>query len=257
MGFGADMEENEDLYKSTCLSLEVNVELVNVIDPNDFVKEPWEMSLTEKLKEANTRKAEGAELYKKGDFKAASEKYKRCIVLLESVLMNPQMLDEEHEKQHIEWKKGVAREKQRMEELRLKRLNKLPKEQVVSEPVDPQEQEPVKENSVSTVKTLLSLSRLNYAACMLKLTSYDVVIGQCTEVLKEDQNNVKALFRRAQAFLRKGRDLELAEADLDTLVTKGLLDKASPDLQREKALLKAKLDQAARVEKNMFAGVLK
>ncbi|KAF3629519.1 Peptidyl-prolyl cis-trans isomerase FKBP42, partial [Capsicum annuum] len=37
---------------------------------------------------------------------------------------------------------------------------------------------------------------LNMAACLLKLQRYDEAIAQCSVVLAEDENNVKALFRR-------------------------------------------------------------
>ncbi|KAM1158043.1 hypothetical protein ACFX1X_028890 [Malus domestica] len=37
---------------------------------------------------------------------------------------------------------------------------------------------------------------LNMAACFIKLKRYEEAIGQCSIVLAEDENNVKALFRR-------------------------------------------------------------
>ncbi|VFQ73803.1 unnamed protein product [Cuscuta campestris] len=46
---------------------------------------------------------------------------------------------------------------------------------------------------------------LNMAQCMLKLNRYDEVINQCSIVLVEDENNVKALFRRGKARAALGQ----------------------------------------------------
>ncbi|XP_020095838.1 peptidyl-prolyl cis-trans isomerase FKBP42 isoform X2 [Ananas comosus] len=46
---------------------------------------------------------------------------------------------------------------------------------------------------------------LNMAACLIKLQRYDEAIGQCTIVLSEDENNVKALFRRGKARAALGQ----------------------------------------------------
>ncbi|XP_004307219.1 PREDICTED: peptidyl-prolyl cis-trans isomerase FKBP42 [Fragaria vesca subsp. vesca] len=46
---------------------------------------------------------------------------------------------------------------------------------------------------------------LNMAASLIKLKRYEEAIGQCTVVLAEDENNVKALFRRAKARAELGQ----------------------------------------------------
>lgn len=46
---------------------------------------------------------------------------------------------------------------------------------------------------------------LNMAACLIKLKRYEEAIGQCTIVLAEDENNVKALFRRGKARAELGQ----------------------------------------------------
>lgn len=48
-------------------------------------------------------------------------------------------------------------------------------------------------------------SHLNIAACLIKLKRYDEAIGQCSIVLSEDENNVKALFRRGKARAELGQ----------------------------------------------------
>ncbi|KAF5736449.1 FKBP-type peptidyl-prolyl cis-trans isomerase family protein [Tripterygium wilfordii] len=46
---------------------------------------------------------------------------------------------------------------------------------------------------------------LNMAACMIKLKRYEEAIGQCSTVLAEDENNVKAMFRRGKAKAELGQ----------------------------------------------------
>lgn len=46
---------------------------------------------------------------------------------------------------------------------------------------------------------------LNMAACMIKQKRYEEAIGQCSIVLGEDENNVKALFRRGKARAELGQ----------------------------------------------------
>ena len=60
---------------------------------------------------------------------------------------------------------------------------------------------------------LRNVCKLNYAATKLKLGDYSVVVRECTDVLNDDPNNVKARYRRAQALLRRGRDADKALAE--------------------------------------------
>lgn len=46
---------------------------------------------------------------------------------------------------------------------------------------------------------------LNMAACLIKLKRYEEAIGQCSIVLGEDEDNVKALFRRGKARAELGQ----------------------------------------------------
>lgn len=46
---------------------------------------------------------------------------------------------------------------------------------------------------------------LNTAACLIKLNRYEEAIGQCSIVLSEDENNLKALFRRGKARAALGQ----------------------------------------------------
>eukprot|EP00930_Biecheleria_cincta_P039114 TRINITY_DN26905_c0_g1_i1.p1 TRINITY_DN26905_c0_g1~~TRINITY_DN26905_c0_g1_i1.p1 ORF type:complete len:560 (+),score=108.95 TRINITY_DN26905_c0_g1_i1:68-1681(+) len=57
------------------------------------------------------------------------------------------------------------------------------------------------EGEREAARNLKNTSRLNLAACALKLESYYAASRVCNEVLEEDPNNIKALYRRAQGFL--------------------------------------------------------
>ncbi|CAL5058213.1 unnamed protein product [Urochloa decumbens] len=62
-------------------------------------------------------------------------------------------------------------------------------------------------------KPLKISCKLNNAACKLKLKDYKEAKELCTEVLELDNTNVKALYRRAQAYTSLV-ELDLAEADI-------------------------------------------
>ncbi|CAN1302158.1 Peptidyl-prolyl cis-trans isomerase FKBP62 [Linum perenne] len=62
-------------------------------------------------------------------------------------------------------------------------------------------------------KVLKVACNLNSAACKLKLKDYKAAEKLCTKVLEMDSRNVKALYRRAQAYIQLA-DLELAEFDI-------------------------------------------
>eukprot|EP00794_Sanderia_malayensis_P012987 gene12986-14325_t len=71
------------------------------------------------------------------------------------------------------------------------------------------------EAQLDTANSLKTSLYLNIAACQLKLKQYDYVICNCTKVLKIDQDNVKAFYRRAIAFTELNR-LEDAQVDIRT-----------------------------------------
>lgn len=57
------------------------------------------------------------------------------------------------------------------------------------------------EDAKQQIKLRLTCA-LNIAACKLQLQKYDEVIAACTAALELDNNNVKALYRRAEARIR-------------------------------------------------------
>lgn len=54
---------------------------------------------------------------------------------------------------------------------------------------------------------------MNKAACKQKLKEYKQAVKLCTKVIEEYGTTVKALYRRAEAYIEL-QDLDLAELDL-------------------------------------------
>lgn len=75
------------------------------------------------------------------------------------------------------------------------------------------EDEPFKDDDQKIVKSLRVACWLNGAAACLKRNYFQEAIKQCSKVLEVESCNVKALYRRAQAFMETA-DLHLAELDI-------------------------------------------
>ncbi|KAM0071201.1 putative peptidylprolyl isomerase [Helianthus debilis subsp. tardiflorus] len=107
-------------------------------------------------------------------------------------------------------------------------------------------------------KVLKVSCNLNNAACKLKLKEYKQAEKLCTKVLESDSGNVKALYRRAQAYIHLA-DLDLAELDIKKALE---IDPDNRDVKLEYKVLKEKMKEYnkkdAKFYGNMFAklGVL-
>ncbi|XP_057534692.1 peptidyl-prolyl cis-trans isomerase FKBP62-like [Amaranthus tricolor] len=88
-------------------------------------------------------------------------------------------------------------------------------------------------------KALKITCNLNNAACKLKLKDYKQAEKLCTKVLELDSMNVKALYRRAQAYGNLA-DLELAEFDIKKALE---LDPDNRDVKLEYKRLKEKMKE--------------
>ncbi|KAK2980950.1 hypothetical protein RJ640_025099 [Escallonia rubra] len=93
---------------------------------------------------------------------------------------------------------------------------------------------------------------LNNAACKLKLEQYPEASRLCSEVLELDPSNVKALFRRSQAYLRTSQ-LENAEADIKRALS---IDPDSREVKLGYKELKEKRKQYVRYEAEICSTML-
>ncbi|XP_072992366.1 70 kDa peptidyl-prolyl isomerase-like [Typha latifolia] len=106
-------------------------------------------------------------------------------------------------------------------------------------------------------KVLKITCNLNDAACKLKLKDYKQAEKLCTKVLELDSRNVKALYRRAQAYIQLA-DLDLAELDIKKALE---IDPDNKDVRLEYKALKEKIKELnkkdAKFYGNMFAKMSK
>ncbi|KAI4354243.1 hypothetical protein L6164_003129 [Bauhinia variegata] len=102
-------------------------------------------------------------------------------------------------------------------------------------------------------KALKVACNLNNAACQLKLKDYKQAEKLCTKVLDLESSNVKALYRRGQAYIHLA-DLDLAEFDIKKALE---IDPDNRDVKLEYRTLKEKMKEYNRREAkfygNMFA----
>ncbi|CAM8999979.1 unnamed protein product [Rhodiola kirilowii] len=106
-------------------------------------------------------------------------------------------------------------------------------------------------------KALKVSCNLNNAACKLKLKEYKQAEKLCTKVLDMESTNVKALYRRAQAYINLG-DLDVAEFDIKKALE---LDPDNRGVKKEYKILKEKMREynkkQAQFYGNMFSKLSK
>ncbi|KAL9237859.1 hypothetical protein vseg_012357 [Gypsophila vaccaria] len=100
-------------------------------------------------------------------------------------------------------------------------------------------------------KALKISCNLNDAACKLKLKDYKKAEKLCTKVLELDGNNVKALYRRAQAYIHLV-DLDLAEKDIKKALE---IDPENKEVKMEYRLLKEKVKEYNKKDAQFYGNI--
>ncbi|KAL8172060.1 hypothetical protein V2J09_023864 [Rumex salicifolius] len=98
------------------------------------------------------------------------------------------------------------------------------------------------------IKPLRVSCWLNGAACSLKMNEFNEVIRLCSKVLDIEIHNIKALYRRAQAFIENA-DLDLAALDIKKAL------EVDPDNREVKLLqknLKQRQDESNKRDANLY-----
>ncbi|KAH9603664.1 hypothetical protein KSS87_009240 [Heliosperma pusillum] len=98
-------------------------------------------------------------------------------------------------------------------------------------------------------KVLKISCNLNNAACKLKLKEYRQAEKLCTKVLEMDSTNVKALYRRAQAYIHLA-DLELAELDIKKALE---IDPENREVKLEYKTLKEKMKEYNKKDAQLYS----
>ncbi|XP_057421593.1 70 kDa peptidyl-prolyl isomerase-like [Lotus japonicus] len=100
-------------------------------------------------------------------------------------------------------------------------------------------------------KTLKITCNLNDAACKLKLKDYKQAEKLCTKVLELDSRNVKALYRRAQAYIHLV-DLDLAEMDIKKALE---IEPDNRDVKIEYKILKEKVREYNKKDAQFYGSI--
>ncbi|KAJ6723656.1 PEPTIDYLPROLYL ISOMERASE [Salix koriyanagi] len=100
-------------------------------------------------------------------------------------------------------------------------------------------------------KVLKISCKLNNAACKLKLKDYKEAEKLCSKVLELDGRNVKALYRRAQAYIQLV-DLDLAEIDIKRALE---IDPDNRDVKLEYKILKDKMREYNKKEAQFYSNI--
>merc|ERR1712060_12990 len=110
-----------------------------------------------------------------------------------------------------------------------------------------------KEENKARAKDLKKACELNKAACYLKLEDYSEAKKSCTTVLKDDSQNVKAVFRKAQAELHLKNFLECIQ-DCKRVVQ---LDAQNKDARALLKQAQAGQKEEDKKSKGLFANMCK
>eukprot|EP00253_Pinus_taeda_P010513 PITA_10513 len=107
------------------------------------------------------------------------------------------------------------------------------------------------EDQKQQTKALKVTCNLNNAACNLKLKEYREAAKLCSKVLEVDSKNVKALYRRAQAYIETA-DLDQAESGLKKALE---IDPSNRDVNMEYKTLKEKQKEYNKEEAKLFGNM--
>ncbi|CAL9150813.1 70 kDa peptidyl-prolyl isomerase-like [Musa acuminata AAA Group] len=100
-------------------------------------------------------------------------------------------------------------------------------------------------------RALKAICNLNNAACKLKFKDYKEAEKLCSKVLEVDSRNVKALYRRAQAYIQLA-DLDLAELDIKKALE---IDPDNRDVKLEYKSLKEKMREYNKKDAKFYGNI--
>ncbi|KAL2530149.1 Peptidyl-prolyl cis-trans isomerase FKBP62 [Forsythia ovata] len=107
------------------------------------------------------------------------------------------------------------------------------------------------EDEKQQAKVLKVTCNLNNAACKLKLKDYKEAVKLCTKVLEIESQNVKALYRRAQAYIHLV-DLDLAELDIKKALE---IDPDNRDVKLEYKVWKEKVKEYNKKDAQFYGNI--
>ncbi|CAH2044761.1 unnamed protein product [Thlaspi arvense] len=108
------------------------------------------------------------------------------------------------------------------------------------------------EEEKKKARALKIACNLNNAACKLKLKDYKEATKLSSKVLEMDSRNVKAMYRRAQAYMETA-DLDLAELDIKKALE---IDPDNKEVKIEYKKLKEKVKEYNRKDAKFYSNML-
>ncbi|XP_071923419.1 70 kDa peptidyl-prolyl isomerase isoform X2 [Coffea arabica] len=116
---------------------------------------------------------------------------------------------------------------------------------------------PFGDDDLKLVESLRVSCWLNTAACCLKLLDFHRAVNLCSKVLDVESSNVKALYRRAQAYMETA-DLHLAELDIKKALETEPQNREVKLLQKSLKQLRAESNKSdAQIYTTMFSRMTK
>ncbi|KAL7748852.1 Aryl-hydrocarbon-interacting protein-like 1 [Sorochytrium milnesiophthora] len=255
MAGSADAEANADLYATYGVPLELEVTLVDVLQPHEFERQVWEMSVVERWNEAVERREEGACVMAgaAGAAEAATDKYtaarrvfERCYVLAESVWMSS--LAQDLRRDAVKASSSSSQESNSQGNVKLQKLQ---------------------DESQLTVPLLTQLmvsARSNLCLVYLKLSEYALVVqhaslllttaasGATSTPVTHPATRCKTLYRRAVAYTHLGW-LDKAEKDLLACIETQCMTRTDDEWSSAWKRLQTRFAQTAQKERAMFGGM--
>ncbi|KAL2319318.1 hypothetical protein Fmac_028287 [Flemingia macrophylla] len=220
--FGSSESQQDLAVVPPNSTLYYEVELVSFVKE----KESWDMSTQEKIEAAGKKKEEGNALFKAGKYTRASKRYEKVIKYKLNVYFYPLSFQ------------CISRD--------------IFVTETLSQAVKFIEYDtPFSEEEKKSSKALKVACNLNNAACKLKLKDYKQAEKLCTKVLDLESTNVKALYRRGQAYIQLA-DLDLAELDIKKALE---IDPNNRDVKIEYKTLKEKMKEYNRKEAKFYGNM--
>jgi hypothetical protein len=245
--------ENADLNTLHLSPLEITIHLIEILPPGQFEKQVWEMSSNaERLVSAPLAKTQGVAFYKDKDYESASERFGRAVMLLESVSVSNDVQDAQRERKREIDINSESQRRKRLDDVQRLGHGATPSPAITHEftetplPLD-----------TRAMFELLQTSRLNYAACRLKLGDYVTVIKQTSEVIEKSRiyemdlevmrkHRIKAYFRRAKAYQEVASEFNKAARDLRECKRELLARMTESEAEEDAAAIRGELVEVER-----------
>ncbi|KXN89846.1 Tetratricopeptide repeat protein 1, partial [Leucoagaricus sp. SymC.cos] len=198
----------------------------------------------DRIREANTRKTEGNDYFRKGDWQEALSAYESAIAYV------PQkQISLEDKRSDPPQELGDARERD------VEGDTEFPRDPPAADGSE-DDLDPETEKACAKLRAILNA---NIGACYVRLGEHKLAVDACTRALKDDPDYVKALQRRAVSneILNTWSSLSSAQEDYNALLKLLPVGQESRDIQNKLQKLKPRLEATQKRETTEMLDKLK